>query len=680
MTNKLIIVESYTKTNTIKNYLQDKNFNVTFSQGHFSDLSKKSLGIDTNTWQGSYVITKNNILQNIIKYVKISDIIYIASDPDTEGEAIAFQIYKNIKHLINNKKCYRIKFNEVTKNAILNSINNPLDIDMNLVYAQETRRFLDRLVGFKLSPILWNKFNDIYLSVGRVQTIALVFCINIFNDINKHNANVFWNLTGKFKYNKLTIDCTSDKIVDLNEKEMINILNDLDNIKNIFDISIDLKDSTESPKPPYTTTTLQQDSYNILRFNSKKTMEIAQKLYENGIITYMRTDSVNISKEFKFKLKKYISDNYGSEYSVIRNFKNKIINSQEAHEAIRITNPNILDTDINFNDIQLSHKKLYNLIWKRTLACQMKNANYTNINISIKCTNNNKCDKYIFNSNKSFLIDIGFQTIYNKLQEDYTNYLNNFKTKSNISIIEFALESDINTPKSLYTEVSLIKKLEKEGIGRPSTYSSIIDKLYLKKYVIKGSNPSQTIITKNYIKKYNKPLKINDKNIKTGGTNKDLLVPTNLGINIIDYLYDIIPFLLNVDFTADMEKALDKISNGELNKKVVLTDFYNQILPIINKYSNDNINIEKKTGIIKSKYGYCYYNEETDKYTNIESFLRWKNKDADQLDNNEILFLASLPKKIDKETELHIGRYGLYIKNKGKNVKLDKSKWNTYIY
>lgn len=676
MTKNLIIVESYTKTKTISKYLNsnsDNKYIVTFSQGHFCDLPKNDLGINTETWEGNYTTTKNNIANNIKKLIKDIDTIYIASDPDIEGEAIAFHISK----LLKNKKFYRIKFNEITKNAITESINNPTNIDMNLVNAQETRRFLDRIVGFKLSPILWNKFNDNTLSVGRVQTVALLLCINQLNEINKHEINKFWELNGKFKSNNnILLECQSIKIND--EKLINNILNNLTKESNKFYIKYEKNNINDYPPHPYTTTTLQQDAYNILKFASKKTMELSQKLYELGYITYMRTDSVNISKDFKYKLKEYIDKEYGNQYHYFRNFKNKIINAQEAHEAIRITNPNIKNLE-NKDDITEYHNKLYNLIWKRTISCQMKEAVFTNFHIDITSTDK-EISEFKFKTNKKFLTDIGYLIIFNKEIENFEDFLENLK---NIKPIEFSFISDINKPKTLYNEVSLIKKLEKEGIGRPSTYATIIEKLFYKKYVIKGSNPNFEVNLKDYLKKINKEIIVKKKLLNTSGKSKDLLLPTELGIKCINYLETIIPFLLNVDFTSQMESALDKISIGELTKTTTLNEFYNKIKHIIDKYTNTtkyNIN-NKKNGIIKSKYGYCYYHEKDNRYLNIESYLTWKNKNVNNLNDNEIKFLKSLPKKIDDNHELHLGKYGLYLKNiiNNNNIKLDKKKWDSYI-
>ena len=675
MTKNLIIVESYTKTKTISKYLNqnsDNKYIVTFSQGHFCDLPKNELGINTDIWEGNYITTKNNISNNIKKLIKDIDNIYIASDPDIEGEAIAYHISK----LLKNKKYYRIKFNEITKNAIKDAINNPSNIDTNLVNAQETRRFLDRIVGFKLSPILWNKFGDNTLSVGRVQTVALLFCINQLNDINNHEINKFWQLNGKFKCNNTyTLDCQSIKIN--NETKINEILDNLTNKSNKFEINYKINNINDFPSSPYTTTTLQQDAYNILKLTSKKTMELAQKLYESGYITYMRTDSVNISNDFKYKLKDYINKEFGNQYHCFRNFKNKIMNAQEAHEAIRITNPNLKILE-NTDDITEYHNKLYKLIWKKTVSCQMKEAIFTNFEIDIS-SKNKDIKEYIFKTNKKFLTNIGYLIIYEKEIEDYKDFEKNLK---NIKSFEFSFISDINKPKTLYNEVSLIKKLEKEGIGRPSTYATIIEKLFNKKYVIKGQNPNFEINLKDYSKKIDKNLIIKNKIINTAGKTKDLLVPTELGINSVNYLETVIPFLLNIDFTAQMESALDKISIGELTKKKTLDEFYNKIKPIIdnNNYIKSSIN-NKKDGIIKSKYGYCYYHEKDNRYLNIESYLTWKNKSANDLNDTEIKFLKSLPKKIDDSHELHLGKYGLYLKNiiDNNNIKLDKKKWDSYI-
>ena len=401
-------------------------------------------------------------------------------------------------------------------------------------------------------------------------------------------------------------------------------------------------------------------------------MELAQKLYESGLITYMRTDSVNISDNFKYKLKDYITEKYGKEYHNFRNYKNKIKNAQEAHEAVRISNLSVEKLEVN-SEFTDNHVKLYDLIRKRTLACQMNNAIYTMFEIVIKCKD------YIFNTNKRFLTSLGYLIIYNKELEEFNDFINNL---NNIKPLSFEFVGDITKPKTLYSEVSLIKELESNGIGRPSTYAQIIDKLLIKKYVIKSTNPVEKIEHTDYIKKINKEIKIKKKTIDSLNKGKDLLKPTELGINSIEYLITIIPFLLDIDFTSQMEVALDKISNGELTKEMTLSEFYNKIKPLIEKYSNKENNFKsREDGIIKSKYGYCYYHKKDNRYLNIEPYLTWKKINAENLTEIDINFLKTLPKKIDDKQELHLGKYGLYLKDviNNNNIKIDKNKWNDYL-
>lgn len=685
----LIIVESFTKTKTISKYLNNNDdgntYVITASAGHICDLPKEELGFSTETWEAVYIPTKENIIKKIRDLTKEADIIYFATDPDTEGEAIANHIKNYIKDLLKNKKSYRIKFNEITKSAIQNALQNPLEIDNNLVSAQETRRILDRLIGFKLSPMLWKKFNNnTSLSAGRVQSVALKICIDMMDDIINTKLTPYWIVIGKFKCFTKLLECKL-----YNENNIVKIT-ELDNIKtlfknllfdNIWNISFTEKNTSQSPPPPYTTTSLQQDAYNKLRMSSKKTMLIAQSLYENGLITYMRTDSTNISQDAKYSIISYITDNYGKDYSKLRTYKTKVVNAQEAHEAIRITKPS--KTDIDYEGITEDHKKLYNLIWKRTIACQMINAEYLDLDIIII---DESIDPYKFICKKSLLIKEGFLKILSPNSsiddpDEWKKLINKkIETKKTVKPIEFKADGNIIEPSSMYNEVSLIKALEKEGIGRPSTYSSIIDKLYTKKYVLKGCNPQQKLNTEDFIKTKDK-LEVIEKVIEIGGKQKDLLIPTDLGIDIINYLSKLIPFILDIKFTAYMEEALDKICSNIVSKIDTLNIFYNKIKPHI----EDNIKINKekkealKSGFIKSKYGYCYYNSDTNKYTNIDSYLKWKKITVEQLTEIDKKFLISLPKNISKSITINIGPYGIYLKDNKKNIKLDKNKWDDAV-
>jgi DNA topoisomerase-1 len=702
----LIIVESFTKTKTIKKYLGDSDFTVTFSGGHIYNLPKDTLGFDTNTWDISYVPTNLNIIQNIEKLARNADIIYLAADPDLEGEAIAYSLKKCLTNIIKNKICHRITFNEITKNAVINAIENPRAIDLDKVNAQETRRIVDRLIGYKVSPVLWNKFNKNYLSAGRVQIAGLILCINQRTRIINKEIIPYWTIECKFNITKdivilgslnVYIDDKTDnnsskklieyKIRDINiVKEILNNLN----INTKYKISHEANLRNVSPHPPYTTTTLQQDAYNKCKFNSKITMKLAQDLYEHGHITYMRTDSTIIGEEAKKMILLYIKETYDtptSSFAKYRTYKTKVINAQEAHEAVRITNPKY--KTISFEGSTKNHERLYELIWNRTIASLMSDAIYVDLYIKF----NSDISEYIFCTTKSFLKELGFTILYNNKLESTDDFLNIIKNNNNISISkEYSSQGTIDNIPSLYNEVQLIKELEKEGIGRPSTYSSIIDKLLGKKYVEIGTNPQQEYEIECFKKK--KDLVISTKKINLGGQHKDLLVPTELGLEVIKYIYEIFPYLCDLKFTSKMEDELDKIINANMTKDIILNELYTKI-----KYSIENANIndlnscsihkdgekimkEKKTGIITTRYGICYYNKELDKYTNIEPYLKWKKKGKDELTDEDIGFISSLPKPIEylgKKYDLHLGKYGIYLKdNKNNNHKLDKKLWGNY--
>jgi DNA topoisomerase-1 len=702
----LIIVESFTKTKTIKKYLGDSDVVVTFSGGHIYNLPKDTLGFDTNTWDISYVETNSNIIKNIKELAKNADIIYLAADPDLEGEAIAYSLKKCLSNIIKNKVCHRITFNEITRNAVVNAIENPRSIDIDKVNAQETRRIVDRLIGYKVSPVLWSKFNKNYLSAGRVQIAGLIICINQRTKIINKEIIPYWTIKCKFSICRdlailgtlnVHIDDKNDKdklveykIRDINTvKEILNNLR----INTKYKISHEAKIRNVSPPTPYTTTTLQQDAYNKCRFNSKTTMKLAQDLYEHGQITYMRTDSTIIGEDAKKMILSFISETYDTHslsFAKYRTYKTKIVNAQEAHEAVRITNPKI--KSISFEGSTKNHEKLYELIWNRTVASLMTDAVY--IDIYIKLTSDElDLSKYIFCTTKTFLKELGFTVLNNNKLENKDDFLNIIKNNNYIAIAkEYSSQGTIDNIPSLYNEVQLIKELEKEGIGRPSTYSSIIDKLLGKKYVEIGSNPQQEYEIECFKKK--KDLSISIKKINLGGQQKDLLVPTELGLEIIKYIYEIFPYLCDLKFTSKMEDELDKIINATMTKDVILNELYGKIKCSIEtvdanglnnrdmRGDSENASKEKKTGILTTRYGVCFYNKELDKYTNIEPYLKWKKKGKDELTKEDIIFISSLPKPIEylgEKYDLHLGKYGIYLKDiKNNNHKLDKKLWNNY--
>jgi DNA topoisomerase-1 len=692
---KLVIVESFTKTTTIKKYLNDKNVIVTYSSGHIYNLPKDKIGFDTNTWKLDYIKTNPKIIKTIRDFVIKTDIIYIATDPDLEGETIAYNIKHSIADLIKNKKCYRISFNEITETAVKNAINNPREIDLNIVSAQETRRIVDRMIGYKVSPILWSKFDINYLSSGRVQNAAIIMCINQRNKILNNEIKQKWNIECKFIFDK------KDKKINITGSLLD--YGNIDNIEIVKKILGILKTNTKysvkyiinkhsvSPQPPYTTTSLQQDCYNKYKWNAKITMKYAQDLYEQGFISYIRTDSTNISNDAKNIIINYIKNTYdnregNNSYSKYRTFKSKINNAQEAHEAIRITNPNITSCYSGDKSLSSNHNKLYDMIRNRTLASLMSDALYTDIEITF-ISSLKENNEYVFSATKSFMIFEGFKIIYGEKTEDYENYVKMLDDKSCYSY-EYKSNGLIDNIPSLYNEVQLIKQLEKEGIGRPSTYASIIDKLLEKKYIEIGKNPQHEYNIVCFLKKYkDEEIIIENKKINLGGSSKDLLIPTELGINVIKYIYDVMPYLCDLKFTSKMENDLDDIINMKNNKKNILDDIYSkiskslkdiQLTPCVSKSK-----IEYKDGFITTRYGHCYYNKNSNTYTNIESYLKWKNKNFDELNEGDLAFISSLPKDVNhlgKPFKLHLGRYGLYLKDDNNiNHKIEKKLWGSFM-
>ena len=424
--NKLLIVESYTKTNTIKKYLNNPIFIVTHSSGHIYNLPKNKIGFDTNTWELEYEKTNSKIINDIRSYVIKSDTIYIATDPDLEGETIAYNIKDSIQDLIMNKQCFRITFNEITETAVKNAISNPKLIDMNIVNAQETRRIVDRMIGYKVSPILWAKFNKNYLSSGRVQNAALLICINQRNKILNNEIKPCWNINCKFIFNKdIKKSIIGTLLKPVNIEKAIDTKKILEELKtnSKYTISYEIKKRLVSPYPPYTTTSLQQDCYNKYKWNAKITMKYAQDLYENGLITYIRTDSSNICNEAKNSILNYINLNYDKSYAKYRNYSSNINNAQEAHEAIRVTNPNIINSNIQNNSS--NHEKLYEIIRKRTLASLMADAEYYDIVCNLITDN----DKYIFTFTQSFINFEVFKIVYNEFKENINDFIKLLEVK-----------------------------------------------------------------------------------------------------------------------------------------------------------------------------------------------------------------------------------------------------------
>ncbi|MGB9763319.1 MAG: type I DNA topoisomerase [Minisyncoccia bacterium] len=572
----LVIVESPTKAKTISTFFNGKNYEVVASYGHIRDLPKSQLGIDIeNNFIPSYVIPRKSqkIVSALRKKAEQASNIILATDEDREGEAIAWHIASvlglgNFNYLNNkkqkplNKPYQRIVFHEITKPAIEKALNNPREIDMNLVNAQQARRILDRLVGYELSPFLWKKiFRG--LSAGRVQSPALRLIVEREKERENFKSVEYFTLKGIFLNNnqnnkKNPIQLEAD-LIKINGKSIslpgITSKEEAEKIKNeLVDTSaqiIDIKQTTtkKEPLPPFTTSTLQQTAFQIFRFPAKKTMFLAQSLYEGkdlgngaiGLITYMRTDSLNISPLALNAAKEYITQKIGSQYTLEkpRIFYNRSKLAQEAHEAIRPTDP-FLEPEKIKKYLSPDEYKLYSLIWMRFLATQMKEAILNRTNILIKAKKENE---YLFQTNFYELIFDGFTKIYSHIKlPELTNFPQELKINDELSIKDILIQSHFTQPPPRYNDASLVKTLETFGIGRPSTYAPIINILQERGYVVRDENKA--------------------------------FKPTEIGILVNDLLTKHFSQIVNYQFTAQMENALDEIAQGKRNLEETIKNFY----------------------------------------------------------------------------------------------------------
>ena len=557
----LVIVESPAKSKTIEKYL-GSDFKVVSSKGHIRDLATKGkfgLGVDVdNDFTPTYIPIKGKSkdIAMLKKEIKASDKIYLATDPDREGEAISWHLKDALD--IDDDKYERIVFNEITKDAILNSFSKARKIDDLMVRSQETRRILDRIIGFRLSKLMQSKTGG--KSAGRVQSVALKLICDREEEIKNFISEEYWTIDALFPDFKASLFKYKDNKIEIkNELEANKIKDALSNTYEIEDI--EEKDKKKQSKPPYITSTLQQDAINKLNFSSKKTMQIAQKLYEGvnigsetvGLITYMRTDSVRLSPVFTNSAFKYIEENFGKEYVGSIKFGKQSANMQDAHEGIRPTD--IYKTPDSLKKyLSTDEYKLYKIIYERALASLMADAKYNVTTVSLDN------EGYIFKASGSTLVFDGFLKVYNGYEEEEDNILPNFKDyKSNILVAnEINKLQHFTKPAARYTESTLIKELESLGIGRPSTYATIIGTIKDRDYV--------TVVDKKFI-------------------------PTEMGIITTDKLQEFFSNLVNVEYTANMESDLDKIANNELDYVKLLNNFYNDFEPLVEKAFK---NMEKK--------------------------------------------------------------------------------------
>ena len=683
----LIIVESASKCKTIQKYLGD-GYTVLASLGHVVNLPHETLGINTDTWELTYepLKEKAKALKQLKSAAAKSSTIYLASDPDREGEAIAW----HLKNVLNLKNPKRIVFNEITKTAVQNAITNPRDIDYDLVGAQEARRALDRLVGYKISPLVGRRFGNFKLSAGRVQSVALRKITERFNEYNTHEIETFWNVEGTFDaqgkplQTDLFYKNKKAEYQDLNQAKAF--LKALPKVTT-WTVSIEQKKSIRNPSAPYTTSAFQQEAYDTFSIPAKSSMRIAQDLYESGKITYMRTDSVHLSNDAIAMIKAHLGPDF--QY---RGFKSKVANAQEAHECIR-------PTKLNADTAKLSpsHKKIYDLIWRKAVASQMPPAEYQELTFTISSP---KLPDYAFVGKLSFLTSPGYLKVWQPNQTPEHAQLNDWLTKTSPpSPVSFTAKGKITKPEGLYNEPMLIKWMEKEGIGRPSTYAGIVDKLFEKGYLTKGPNPLRTQ-TVQHVTLQNNTFTETEEVINLGGKETDRFIPNSIAQPLVSYLQDIFPSLLDYKFTANMEDQLDAITRKETSKQTLLTQFYKNLLPILEKATQDQKEWRKnnpksatktstgpaalqtfgQTSLVNTRFGPALYTAATKSWVSLTPFLKWRKKEPTDLTQQDVDFLTSLPKTLNQTTKLAYGRYGLYLIHKEKNEKLPRDLWDDFYH
>ena len=679
MIENLVIVESPAKAKTIEKYL-GKNFKVTSCYGHIRDLPKDDKSIDKeNGFKPSYIPSpdKKNVIKELKSLKKNSSKVYLATDNDREGEAIAWHLKELLK--LNEEEYERIVFREITKKAVLNSIQNPTKIDMDLVNAQQARRVLDRLVGFEISPILWKKIKR-GLSAGRVQSVAVKFVVDRENEISTFIPKSSYKTTAIFSLNNNSFSAELNTRFE-NKDESESFLNQC--IDSTFKVkNIEKKPSKRSPSAPFTTSTLQQEASRKIGFSPSLTMSTAQRLYEAGHITYMRTDSVNLSEEALDNSKNVIESNYGNNYFKRRIFKTKSNSAQEAHEAIRPTNFSI----DNAGKTE-SEKKLYNLIWRRTLASQMSDSMFERTVVNISNDTN-----YDFKASGEIMIFDGFLKLYNE-KNDNEKLLPKLEKNSLLNTEEILCKQVFTKHPPRYSEASLIKKMEDSGIGRPSTFAETIRKIKEREYVIKEERDGK-IINSNEIKLETNKISHNIKEEKTG-FEKNKIYPTNMGMFVTEFLNENFnSSFMDYSFTAKTESQLDQIAYKGRNWNNMIEEFYSVFSQLSENVPDERYQLEKNLGDFEgkkmiarvAKFGPVIQIGEKD--DTDDGFPKYFNISSDKLIRhisiNEALEIIN--KKAENNSlpsfeyqngsiELKNGRYGFYIRFNNKNFKIDKEKY-----
>jgi len=683
MEGNLVIVESPAKAKTIQKFL-GKDYLVKPSFGHIRDLQDKKLSIDVeHDFNPEYVIPdeKKKVVADLKKAADKATTVWLASDEDREGEAISWHLEQTLG--LDPAKTRRIVFHEITKDAILGALENPRSIDMNLVNAQQARRVLDRLVGFELSPILWHKIQR-GLSAGRVQSVALRLVVDREKEIIAFKDSSFYKVRAVFHPegmpSSVKVDAQLDTKFDSIE-EARTFLEDCIGAR--FHVSdVEKKEGNRSPAPPFTTSTLQQEAARKLHFPVAVTMRVAQALYERGLITYMRTDSTNLSKLALGTSKKYIVENYGEEYSHTRQFKTRSKGAQEAHEAIR---PTFIDNTAIEGTTQ--EQKLYNLIWKRTIASQMEDARV--MNTSVKVSSDRRKEK--FNIQASTILFDGFLKVYFESRdddgpEDGDVILPDIEIGNVMESKGIFAECKFTQAPPRYTEATLVRKLEELGIGRPSTYAPTISTLTTGRgYLVKGDKDGKKVKVNNLTLKGSTITE--GEKTETVGAEKGRLLPQEIGMIVTDYLVANFSDIMGYDFTANVEKDFDQVSEGEKVWNSVITEFYTPF----HKRVEETINDKQFNKVIRelgndpadgkpiiARYGqygaYVQKGEGEDKqYASLQ-----KGQLIETITLEEAIKLLQLPRTVGQLDGVDIivtkGRYGPYLKFADKNISLPRGK------
>ena len=681
MAKNLVIVESPAKAKTIEKFL-GKDYKVASSFGHIADLPTKELGVDTDgDFKPKYIVSKDkkDVVRKLKGFAKDAEMVWLASDEDREGEAIAWHLAEELN--LKSDKTKRIVFHEITKSAILKAIENPRDINYNLVNAQQARRVLDRLVGYELSPVLWRKVKG-GLSAGRVQSVSVRLIVEREREIQNFTAEASFRIDAEFttedgKSFKAKIPKNFDS-----RKEAEAFLQQ--NLGSGFKVAeLTTKPAKKSPAPPFTTSTLQQEAARKLYFSVSKTMTMAQRLYEAGHITYMRTDSVNLSEDARKGAKEEILKAYGDKYAKSRQFKGKTKGAQEAHEAIRPTN--FANHSVRADR---DEQRLYELIWKRAIASQMSEAQLERTNVKIEAS---KHDKQ-FTANGEVLKFDGFLKVYlestddDEDAEEQNGMLPALKENQPLNNKYITATERFTRPPYRYTEASLVKKLEELGIGRPSTYAPTISTIQNRNYIEKGSVDGTE---REYLQFVLKGSDIKENKLtETVGSDKGKLVPTAVGMVVNDFLVNHFSNILDYNFTARVEQSFDDIAEGNEEWTHMMKEFYEDFHPQVvdvaknadrevgERILGEDPETGKPVSVRLGKFGPMVQigsveDDEKPKFASLGP-----DQTLDSVTYQEAMDLFQLPKELgeykDEKVEVNNGRFGPYVKFGKKYVSLEK--------